>query len=44
MTLLIAFILMDHIGGFSSMAYVCASLLWALHVLFHAAECKVGKG
>lgn len=43
MTLLIALILMDHIGGFSTMAYVCACLLWVLHTLFHAAECKVGK-
>jgi hypothetical protein len=33
MTLLIALLLMDHIGGFSSMAYFGVVLLWIVHLM-----------
>ena len=32
MTLLIAFLLMNQIGGFNPLAYVAVVLLWIVHV------------
>jgi hypothetical protein len=37
MTLLIALILMDHIGGFHWFSYVLVVALWLFHLAFHAA-------
>lgn len=33
MTLLIAFLLMDHIGGFGTGAYVGVTILWLFHLM-----------
>lgn len=33
MTLLIAYLLMDHIGGFSTGAYIGVFALWCLHLV-----------
>jgi hypothetical protein len=36
MTLLIAYIMMDHIGGFGNLSYIGVFLLWLWHIGFHA--------
>ena len=35
MTLVIAIILMDMAGDFSTGSYIAVTLLWLLHLLFH---------
>lgn len=37
MTLLIAFLLMYYIEGFSTESYIGVFLLWCLHIMYHSA-------
>lgn len=37
MTLLIAYLLMYHIGDFSTESYLGVLLLWVLHIVYHHA-------